>query len=530
MPLPSSSRGRWLTAAALAAVASLTVSGCTSGGPDHHPHRSPIGKVPRSEQPVRAPGAADKVLAGSPLQPQQLATPERPNLLMITTDDAAWEDMRFLPHVQRLMARQGVTLTNGMAPTPICVPARASLITGQYAHNHGALTISGEGGGFAAFPDEDTLPVWLQSAGYDTLFLGKYLNGYGEDGSATYVPPGWTDWRGFVDPSTYNFVKPTVNVNGRTEEHREYSTDLLSDETHDLLTDPARTKRPWYLWVNYVAPHTGGPDAPDDPSQVFPDDRHALATTTPAPEDENTFSDLDLPDKPNMFEADVSDKVLIRGTHATWSPDRRLEVREAHQQRVEALQAVHRAVQRTVATLRETGQLDNTYLVFTSDNGFVLGEHNLTGKLWYFHDIVGIPMYIRGPGLPAGLSSDTPVTNADWAPTFAALAGATPTRDVDGVDVLPWLTTKSARRVVPVEGYPVRGGTTARYTGVVVGPWTFVRAPSGRSEMYYRTVDPYELTNLRRDPRYQAQAAKLARLARKYADCAGAGCPKDFYR
>jgi arylsulfatase A-like enzyme len=168
--------------------------------------------------------------------------------------------------------------------------------------------------------------------------------------------------------------------------------------------------------------------------------------------------------------------------------------------------------------------------VFTSDNGFVLGEHNLTGKLWYFREIVGVPMYVRGPGLPRGRTSRAPVTNADWAPTFAKLAGATPTDTVDGVDVMPWLTSKAAARVVPVEGYPVKGGLTPLYTGVVDGPWTFVEGKGGRGELYLRSVDRWQNHNLIRDPRYQDQKRKLRRLTHRYADCAGATCPTDFYR
>lgn len=521
-------RERWLAAAAIAAATSLALASCTgSEEPDQGRRGSSLPSVPKTAQPVRAPGPGDQVLPGRPLPtPAWQAPGSQPNLLMITADDATRDDLRYMPNVQRLIADQGVDLTNGIAPTPICVPARASLITGQYAHNHGAVTISGKGGGYAAFDDEDTLPGWLQEAGYDTMFIGKYLNGYDKDAS---VPPGWTEWRGTVDPTTYNFVRPTINANGTSTTYDQYSTDVLSDLTVDLLDDPEREQKPWYMWVNYVAPHHGGPDAPDDPVNTHPDDPKPLKTTTPAPEDENTFETLQLPDKPNMFEKDVSDKALIRAVGRSWSPDRREELVEAHQQRVESLQSVDRAVARTVDTLRETGQLDNTYVVFTSDNGYVLGEHNLDGKLWYFREIVGVPMIVRGPGLPHGEKSSTPVTNADWAPTFAALAGASPGRTVDGVNVMPWLDRHAPTRVIPIEGYPVSGGTKPLYTGVLVGPWTYVENSAGRGEAYYRKVDPWQNHSVRRDPRYRAHVRELAALTERYADCAGDTCPRDFY-
>ncbi|CUR60962.1 putative Arylsulfatase [metagenome] len=530
MPRPTTrpSRGtRLLAVTAIATLGAAALGACDStAGPRSEETRHVVSRGP---QPVPSPGPDDAISLTDPLSPQDVQTPRRPNLLMVTVDDAAFGDMRFMPHLQRLMVDQGVTLTNGIAPTPICVPARASLISGQYAHNHGALTIDGAGGGFKAFEDSRTLPVWLRRSGYDTMFVGKYLNGYGKNGSNRYVPPGWTDWRATVDPTTYNFVRPTINNNGTNVSHREYSTKLFSDLTHNLLSAPRRTKHPWYLWVNYVAPHVGGPAAADDPLNTHPGDRRPIKTTTPAKRDENTFRKLRLPRKPDMFE-NADDKAIIRATHRTWSPSRRQQLREARQQRVEALQAVDRALARTVTTLRRTHQLDNTYIVLTSDNGYVLGEHNLQGKLWYFREIENIPMYVRGPGLPRGVKSSTPVTNADWAPTFAALAGATPTRPMDGLDVIPWLRTGATTRVVPIEAYPVDGGRERIYSGVIVGPWTYVINRGGREELYYRKVDPWQINNLRRDARFRSQLKELRQLNVQYADCAASTCPGEFYR
>jgi arylsulfatase A-like enzyme len=528
---PSSRSGRRPVRLAVAAVlsSSLLVAGCTDDGGERRA-RKPAYHAPERTAPVRAPAERDVVLT-PPATPAPLeGVPDRPNLLMITLDDAAWEEMQYLPHVQELMADGGMTLADGLSPTPVCVPARATLLTGQYAQNHGAVTINGEGGGFTAFEDDDdTLPVALQEAGYDTMFLGKYLNGYTEE-HVDHEPPGWTVWRPTVDFSTYDFADPELLVDGEVVETHTYSTTLLSDQSTELLEDPERERRPWYLWLNYVAPHHGGPVEYDDPAVVYPDDPHPLSTTVPERRDRDTFADLELPDKPNLFEADPSDKVIISGAREAISPEHRAQMREAHQQRVEALQSVDRAVARTFETLRDTGQLDNTYVVLTSDNGFVLGEHNLEGKLWYFSEIVGVPMYIRGPGIPAGTVSRTPVSNADWAPTFAALAGATMDRAVDGVDVLPWLDARATRRVVPIAGWPVKGGRTPLYTGVVVGPWTYVEGRRGQPELYYRSIDPYQLDNLATDPRYRPKVRELRTISHQYRDCAASTCPTEFYR
>ena len=527
---PASLRSRCLAAAAVVTAAGLAATACSSGADNSGANKGPRYSLPSGTQPVggiTGPGLG----LGKPMQPTPFHQPvEHPNLLMITVDDASWNTMRYMPHLRQLMADQGITLRNGLAPTPICVPARASLLSGQYAHNHGAVTINGEGGGVAAFDEHRTLPVWLQQAGYRTMFVGKYLNGYGEQDAPTYVPPGWSSWHGTVDPSTYNFVQPTVNNNGALRTYHRYSSSVISNISNGLLSQRAGTYKPWYMWVNYVAPHVGGPTAPDDPASVYPDDRHPVSTTTPAERDAGTFSSLGLNKKPDMFEKNTSDKVIIRAAHTEWPAYRRHELRIAYDQRVESLQSVDRALVRTFRTLRETHQLRRTYVVFTSDNGFALGEHNLSGKLWYFRDIAGIPMYIRGPGLPHGRVSRTPVSNADWAPTFAALADAKPTRTVDGVDVMPWLTSGARARPVPVEGYPVKGGLTPLYAGIIDGPWTWVQGRAGRGELYRRTVDPYQNHNLAKDPRYQDQKRRLREMTKRYADCSGSTCPTDFYR
>ncbi len=526
---PLRSRRSRVALAALAAAA-VAAAGCSSSdpGPDaerqkqERPEKREI--PPAGEQPVRDPRAGDHFSLGDPLPtPERPRTPEQPNLLMITVDDATRADFEHMPLTQELVADQGITLTDGLAPTPICVPARASLITGQYAHNHGALTISGEGGGYDAFvdaSDDDTLPVWLSDSGYDTMFIGKYLNGYTEKVADT-VPPGWTDWQATVDFSTYNFTHPTVSHNGDTEEHEQYSTDLFRDQTVELLEDDDRAQDPWYLWVNYVAPHVGGPHEDDDPPEG--------ETTTPAEEDRDKFADLELPDKPNMFE-DTRDKYLADNVGQHWTAKEKGYLTEAYQQRIESLQSVDRAVADTVRTLEETGQLDDTYIVITSDNGYAMGEHNLAGKLWYFDEMANIPMLVRGPGLPKGVTSSTPVTNADWAPTFAALAGVEPTREVDGVDVLPWLTADAPRRVIPIEAYPVKGGRRPLYTGVIIGNWTYAKGRRKYPEMYNRALDPYENSNLARDPRFQRDQVALGELRRQVFDCSGAECPTDFYR
>ncbi|WP_167880287.1 sulfatase family protein [Nocardioides guangzhouensis] len=507
-----------LTALALTAA----VSGCAFS-PSSTPSTSPIRG---SGDMVTATGEQASVSSAA-----LTGAARRPNVLLITADDAAPGDLRFMPHTRELIADRGVTFTNGVAPTPICVPARASLLTGQYTHNHKAYTIEGKGGGYTSFDSRNTLPTWLRRSGYDTLFIGKYLNGYGDAGTGTArkIEPGWTQWRPTVGGSTYNFMNPTLNINGRLVGYHQYNSNLFADQTVDLLGRSQRKRKPWFMWVNYVAPHHGGPLDADDPQLRYPRNPASwVKTTKPAPRDRNRFRDLRLPQDPNMF------RRVRHGwdNGAPMSLLKRRNIREAYQQRIEALQSVDRGVARSVAALRRTGQLRNTVVMFTSDNGFLVGQHNRFGKLYSYNDSQRIPVVMSGPGVPRGKRVRTAVTNPDIAVTIAALARAKPGRRVDGIDFMPLLRMGYRGRVVPTEAYPVHGGTRPVYTGIREGTWTYTRLRRDgvrREELYNRATDPYELHNLAGNTRYAAELARFRALDRRYRDCAGATCPKAVY-
>ena len=470
--------------------------------------------------------AATSSVGAQPVPPPAPAPDERPNIVVITLDDLAEGDLAVMPRTRELIADQGTTMTQGLAPTPICAPARASLLTGQYAHNHRVLTIDGEAGGFKSFDDRRTLPTWLQTAGYETMFAGKYLNGYGVK-NPRYIPPGWDRWRASVDFTTYSFLHTKFNVDGKVVKPPGYSTDILAGYTEDLLAQHRHGKRrshPFFLWVNYVAPHHGGPREPDDPRRTSPGGREPL-TTTPAPRHRNHFRTKSLPRSPAMWEHD------LRGNpHAgpRASASYRAAVREVYQQRLESLLAVDQAVGRTVSALRRSGELKRTVIVLTSDNGYMTGEHDLVGKLWFYDRSLRIPIVMRGPGIPVGKRVATPITNPDLAVTIAELAGARPTRTVDGVDLLPWLDRPDQRRVVPIEAYPVKGGHRRLYSGIRYGDLTYVRSRGGFEELYDRGRDPGELVNLARRPAYRTIVVQLRRWDRRYRDCAGSGCPRGF--
>ena len=536
---------------ALTAASGLTLSGCAqpvetstvhwASADPRHSDPGPGAPAAKTQGPRpshgKTRGQSQPVIEGrTEVEPAPYTAPKRkPNIFLITTDDAAPDDLRYMPNVRKLIAAQGTTFTNGIAPTPICVPARASLLTGQYTHNHGALTISGQGGGFAAFDDRNTLPVWLHRAGYDTMFVGKYLNGYGNGRAGrTYVPPGWSDWRGSIDPVTYDFSQAKLSVNGRVRSTQRYNTDVFADNVAAMLKHERRTKKPWYMWVNYVAPHFGGPRDPDDPLVTHPKNKKAPKTPSPAKRHRDKFKHLALPDKPNMFEANTSDKPrtsAARKNAGAYGKTERKLMRELYQQRIESLQAVDEAVGRHIRILKRTGQLSRTIIVFSSDNGYMVGEHNIDGKLWHYRESSTIPMVMRGPGIPRDQRRHVPVTNPDLPVSFAAAAGAEPGRDVDGVNVFAHLDRANQVRVVPLEAYPVRGGRKRIYSGIRVGPWTYVKyhRDGGPEELYNHTDDPHELLS-RTGKRYQAQLAELRELNRTYRNCQGTNCPQTFYR
>ncbi|MEX0428125.1 sulfatase [Nocardioides sp. DS6] len=527
------SRRSRLAALAVGALAcsALAVAGFAGGG------HGGVG-------PGSAPAAADAGTTGQTasalrvLPATQTPTPSwtpygaggerRPNILMITSDDLAVSDLDYMPHVRQLLARQGVTFTDAVAPTPICVPARASLLTGQYAHNHGARTISGPYGGYQAFDERRTLPVALQRAGYDTLFTGKYLNGYGEDGTEHVVPPGWTDWRATVDPSTYGFWNPQINHNGVVTQYHRYTTYLMRDQADTMLEEPSRTQRPWFMWVNYVAPHHGGPIQEEDPANHFTGWAGTLQTTVPAPEDDHRYDDVPLPKRPDMFDVPTGVPADSPSRAHHWTAQQKEALRSVYDQRIEAVQAVDRAVASQIRVLRWTHQLARTIVIFASDNGYATGEHNINGKLIHYDSIMRIPVLMRGPRIPHGTTVGTTLTNPDIATTILAAAGATPLRPQDGVNILPWLRTPTQLRVVPIEGWRVQNGTRRLYFGVRVGPWTYVQLRHGE-ELYDRATDPYELHSLVHDARYGTVLEQLRELSRADKNCRGSSCPKAFY-
>ena len=278
------------------------------------------------------------------------AAAAKPNIVVLMTDDQTLDSMSVMPQTERLLGERGTTFTRSFASYALCCPSRATLFTGQYAHNHGVLGNGPPNGGYSRLDKSNWLPLWLQAAGYRTMHVGKFLNGYGVTSPQTEVPPGLSDWHGTIDPTTYRFWNYTVNENGtlRTygaaNEPELYSTDFFARRANELIAAAAPSAQPFFLSVAFLAPHSGAPGEPDDPGAVHP-------TPAVAPRHVNAFSSLVLPRPASYNEADVSDKPANVRRRALITDGRAAAIQEAYQQRLESLLAVDEAVASIVGGL-----------------------------------------------------------------------------------------------------------------------------------------------------------------------------------
>ena len=438
----------------------------------------------------------------------------RPNVVVIMTDDQTLESVRVMTNVRRLLGAQGTTFANSLVSFSLCCPSRATFLTGQYNHNNTVMGNAAPEGGYYKLDSSNTLPVWLQRAGYYTAHVGKYLNQYGTR-NPTEVPPGWSEWRGSVDPTTYRFYGYRLNEGGTVREYAGYQTDVYTEKALDLIRRRAPQAQPFFLSLAYLAPHSGGPREPGDPQ---------MATPVPAPRHRDRFASEALPAPPSFNEADVSDKPAgIRG-RPVLPPRRVTQIREMYQQRLESLLAIDEGVERIVSQLQAVGELDDTLVIFTTDNGFFHGEHRVpNGKVLHYEPSSRIPLILRGPGVPRGRTLTQLVANVDLAPTIVDAANATPGRRLDGRSLLPLLRDPGSSwgRDVLLQ----RGGAAAQVFQAIRTPrYKYIEYGNGDRELYDLAADPNELQSRHADPALAALRAELARRLAALRRCAGAAC------
>ena len=445
----------------------------------------------------------------------------RPNVVVLMTDDQTLRSMRAMPRTRALIGDQGARFANSFVSNPRCCPARATFLTGQYSHNNGVLTNGPPLGGWRRLRGTSNwLPTWLRDAGYRTVHVGKFLNHYGED-DPHEVPPGWDEWYATVDPTTYRYYGYTVNENGelrsygRDHDPRWYSTDFASRRSAGIVERLAPQSQPFFLSVAFLAPHTGGPHEPGDPA--------ALGTPAVAPRHRGAFANQPLPRLGAFDEADVSDKpAFLR--RARLSQRTVAGIETLYRQRLESLLAVDEGIEQIVAALQRSGELANTLIVFTSDNGYMAGEHRLPhGKAKAYDPSIRVPLMIRGPGVPAGVQPRQMVVNADLAPTILDAARATAGRVQDGRSLLP-LTRDPALgqgRPVLVE---IAKGAGMITTAIRTPRWLYAEHAGGSSELYDVAADPQQLRSLHADPALAGVRARLASRLALLRSCRGLDC------
>ncbi len=435
---------------------------------------------------------------------------KRPNIVFILTDDFSWN---LLSHMRRVRAMQGrgTTFQRYFVVNSLCCPSRAAIFTGAFPHNTGIYTNAGEDGGFLAFRrlglERNTFATSLKAAGYRTALMGKYLNSYKPDSG--YVPPGWTDWAG--SDRAYTEYDYNLNENGHVlhfgHQPRAYMTDVLARRGQQFIESSARTGDPFFLELSTFAPHK---------PQV------------PAPRHANLFPDLRAPrDASFDRQNDNPPSWLVRRAR---TPKELADFDSIYRDRVRSVQAVDDMLGRIRATLREQGLDKNTYVVFSSDNGYHLGEHRLlAGKMTAFDSDIRVPLIVTGPGVAKNRTVERIAESIDLDATFTSLAGTKPSALSDGRSLVPLLGGRYRgrwRRAALVEHRgqdlapddpdvqaPGSGSTPPTYEAIRLPFALYVEYRNGEREFYDLKRDPAETDNT---------YALLPRAARPAGDHASA--------
>jgi len=430
-----------------------------------------------------------------------LAPAAPPNIILIVTDDQHPAALGHMPVLSRL-AEEGIHFRNAFTASPVCVPSRVSILTGQHPSTHGVKSNASaeerreDRTDIMAFDDRSSLATWLHDAGYRTGLFGKYLNRYQE--ISPHIPPGWDEWVVFVENHGLYFDY-SLNVNGEVvgfgERPEDYSTDVLAGYALDFVGGD--DGRPFFLMFAPAAPH--------DPSK-------------PAPRHQSELLDLPPWRPPNWNEADVSDKsAWFRVLTAPVGEEGLAERTRGRIRQLQSLLAVDEAVAAMIAALDRAGIADETVLIFTADHGLGWGEHRWTGKRLPYEEAIRVPLVLYAPDRwRAPQSFDELVLNVDLAPTIAELARVRPALPVDGASLLSLIAGRSAdwRSDFAVRHFP---------GAFLVPDWDALRTARfkyirrGRNEeLYDLDKDPFELESVAGDPAYDEIRRDLAaRLAER---------------
>ncbi|MEV4115247.1 sulfatase [Nonomuraea sp. NPDC049695] len=442
----------------------------------------------------------------------------RPNIVLVMADDLETGTLPYFPNITQHLVRQGAYFDRFFVTNSWCCPSRSSILRSQYVHSHGVLTNTAPEGGFDRFHElgleRSTIGTWMQQAGYRTALMGKYLNHYpGGTAEEAFVPPGWDEWDVPVR-ALYEEYGYRLNENGALADYgwteQDYLSDVLARKAADFIA--GSTEKPFFLYLAPIGPHN-----PANPAV-----RHASA-----------FAGSTAPRTPSFNEADVSAEPLWLQARPEISQEGMDEIDERYRARMRAMLGVDDLVGSVVTALQQAGQLDNTYIFFTSDNGFHLGTHRLRqGKTTPFDEAIRVPLVVRGPGVKASSMIDQLGSTVDLATTFAELGGATVPPFAEGRSLVPLLKGRPPaewRENVLVEfNRPANAASAAQtpvpnYRALRTDQYAYVEYGTGEKQLYDLHDDPYELRNLAASADPALLSDLEARLS-AMAACSGATC------
>lgn len=516
---------------------------------------SSCGRQTSSDAPILRPGAGEELstpISSVAVEGAALTTsrgPERidvetaqavdrPNVVVIMTDDQTVESMKTMAKTNALLADSGTSFSNSIVTYPTCCPSRATFFTGQYAHNNGVRFNSGKTGGYSTFKNQETaFPAALQKAGYRTAHIGKFLNGYGDDYATNTKPPaGWTRWAGLVGLSTGQYFNFTLNLDGKlvTYSDTDYQTDVLTALAVEEVKTASAGDEPFFLSLAYLAPHAefGCPLVECTAEKIKEDIDNAnsgadAGSPIPAPQYSGSFAQEPLPAKPSFDQFGFGQTASLI---PPFDAAQKKFIDFNYRSTLESLRSVDDGVEAVVKAVEAAGELDNTVIIFTSDNGFFFGEHRFQfGKYMPYEESLTVPLYIRGPGVAVGQVNDTVVTNADLAPTILEMADAKPLRVMDGVSLGPLLKDPALLwdRPVAIEGLSPPITLQPEWHGIRTRRFAYFEFVSGGVngvELYDIVKDPYQMNNLVLNPAFADVVAEFHRQTLLLQSCVGAEC------
>lgn len=353
-----------------------------------------------------------------------------PNVVFVFTDDQDWVlgSMEAMPNTRRLIMEEGTTMTNAFATTPICCPSRAEVQTGRYMHNTKVFGNACGGTDWQDGPEKFNVGWYAQQQGYATLYAGKYLNNYGSAavGGVAHVPRGWNQWLGLVGNSKYwNY---SISNNGVEEKHGhdysvDYYTDLVANQSLAFLKNATDNALPFFMMLGTPASH---------------------GNNDPAPQYEQSYAGRTAPRSASWNKAPQPDKHwLLRSVQPMDA--NHINVSDVYyQRRFSVLRSVDDLVVRLMAALEQSQQLDNTYILYSSDHGYHLGQFGMIyDKRMPYDSDTRVPLFLRGPNVPKNMTLPNLVGHIDIAPTILDMMGIKTPANMDGRSWLPLLSSPS---------------------------------------------------------------------------------------